>query len=160
MPGSNQTEGARSVPSRSLGHVVLNVRSLAVSTPFYCEVLGLKEVGRNAELRMVFLSFGINDHDIGLCESERTAHRYDGTAVGLGHVAFLIGKRTEELRSFKAHLEAQGISITRIDEHVAGASIYLLDPDGIELEAYIEHPPETRRGNPQAQRFARPIQLD
>jgi len=160
MPGSNQTEGARSAPSRSLGHVVLNVSSLAVSTPFYCEVLGLKEVGRNSGARMVFLSFGINDHDIGLCESEPTVHRYYRSAVGLGHVAFLIGDRIEELRSFKAHLEARGIAIKRIVEYIAFTSIYFSDPDGIELEAYIEHPPETWRGKPQAERFARPVRLD
>lgn len=148
------------MPPRSLGHVVLNVRSLAVSTPFYCEVLGLIEVGRNADLRMVFLSFGINDHDIALCESKRTAHRYDGSAVGLGHVAFVIGDKIEELRSFKAHLEARGIAIKRIDEHIACTSIYFPDPDGIELEAYIEHLPETWRGNLQAERFARPVRLD
>ena len=160
MSASNQTEGARSVPLRSLGHVVLNVRSLAVSTPFYCEVLGLKEVGRNAGPRMVFLSFGINDHDIGLRECEPTAHRYDGSAVGLGHVAFLIGDRIEELRSFKAHLEARGIAIKRIDEHIAGTSIYFLDPDGIDIEAYIEHPPETRLDKPRSKRFVRPVRLD
>jgi len=139
---------------------VLNVRSLAVSTPFYCEVLGLKEVGRNAALRMVFLSFGINDHDIGLCESEGTAHRYDGSAVGLGHLAFLIGDRIEELRSFKVRLEARGIAIKRIDEHGPSTSIYFPDPDGIELEAYIEHPSDTRRDKPGARRFVRPVRLE
>jgi len=160
MSASNPIEGARSAPSRSLGHVVLNVRSLAVSAPFYCKVLGLKEVGRNAELRLVFLSFGINDHDIGLCESEPTAHRYEGSAVGLGHVAFLIGDRIEELRSFKAHLEARGIAIKGIVEHIAFTSIYFSDPDGIELEAYIEHPAEMWSGERQTARFSRPVQLD
>jgi len=160
MPRSNPTEGARSEPSRSLGHLVLNVSSLAISTPFYCEVLGLKEVGRNAGPRMVFLSFGINDHDIGLCESEPTAYRYEGPAVGLGHVAFLIGDRIEELKSFKAHLEARGIVIKGIVEHIAGTSIYFLDPDGVELEAYIEHPAEMWSGERQTARFSRPVQLD
>lgn len=157
MPGSSRTEGAR---PRALGHVVLNVRSLAVSAPFYCEVLGLKEVGRNAELRTAFLSFGLNDHDVGLCESERAAHRQDAPAVGLGHVAFRVGDTIEELRSFKARLEARGVAIRRIEEHVACTSVYFQDPDGIELEAYVEHPPETWRGNRQAQRFARPVGLD
>jgi len=160
MPESNQTERAPLALGRSLGHVVLNVSSLAVSAPFYCEVLGLKEVGRNPELRTVFLSFGIHDHDVGLCERGATARRSEGPAIGLGHVAFLMGDRIEELRSFKAHLEARGIAIKGINEHVAGTSIYFLDPDGIELEAYIEHPPETWRGKPQTERFARSVRLD
>lgn len=160
MPESDQAEGVRRAPSRSLGHVVLNVGSLAVSAPFYCEVLGLKEVGRNAELHMVFLSFGIHDHDIGLHEIEPAARRCDGSAVGLGHVAFLIGDSIEELRSFKSRLEARGIPIKDVVEHIACTSIYFSDPDGIEIEAYVEHPPETWRGNPQAERFARPVRLD
>jgi catechol-2,3-dioxygenase len=139
---------------------VLNVRSLAISAPFYCEALGLKEVGRNVELRIAFLSYGLNDHDVGLQEVGRTADRYDGLAVGLQHVAFRIGDKLEELRRFRARLEARRIKIKRIDEHVASTSIYFSDPDGIELEAYIEHPPKTWRGKPQAKRFARPVRLD
>lgn len=139
---------------------MLNVRSLAISAPFYCEVLGLKEVGRNVELRIAFLSYGSNDHDVGLQEVERTAARHHGSAVGLQHVAFRIGDKLEQLRRFKAGLEARRIRVKRIDEHVASTSIYFSDPDGIELEAYIEHPPETWRGKPQAKRFARPVQLD
>jgi catechol-2,3-dioxygenase len=159
MPASSQTEGAPSAPSRSLGHVVLNVRSLAVSKVFYCEALGLKEVGRNESPRMVFLSFGIKDHDIGLCESEGAAHRGDGSGGALGHIAFLIGDRLEELRRFKAHLEARGVAITHIDEHIAGTSIYFSDPDGIELEAYVQKPAETWRDK-QGARFVRSVRLD
>jgi catechol 2,3-dioxygenase-like lactoylglutathione lyase family enzyme len=58
------------------GHVVLRVRSLAVSVPFYTQVLGLREVARldgpqrdivGGEL--AFLSFGSNHHDVALFES-------------------------------------------------------------------------------------------
>jgi catechol 2,3-dioxygenase len=159
MPASNQIERAPSVRLRSIGHVVLNVRSLAVSTPFYCKALGLKEAGRNEGLRMVFLSFGIRDHDIGLCESQPAAHPCRGPAAGLGHVAFLIGGGLDELRRFKAHLEARGVAITHIDEHIAGTSIYFSDPDGIELEAFVENPAETWRDK-QGARFVRSVRLD
>jgi catechol-2,3-dioxygenase len=145
--------------SSTLGHVVLNVRDLAVSIPFYCRVLGLKEIGRNAA-RMVFLSFGINDHDVVLRQVDSTANGHDGSAVGLRHVAFRIGEVLDQLRVFRAHLEAQGVSIKRIREHVASTSIYFSDPDGIELEAYIEHPEESWRGERQAVRFDRPVRLD
>ncbi|MGH9576487.1 MAG: VOC family protein [Terriglobales bacterium] len=139
---------------------MLNVRSLAVSTPFYCQVLGLKEVARNAELQMVFLSFGVKDHDVVLRQVERTANGYDEYAVGLRQVAFHVGDGLSELRAFKAHLEACGIPIKRIHEHVAITSIYFSNPDNIELEAYIEHPAETWRGERQAARFSKPVRLD
>jgi catechol-2,3-dioxygenase len=145
---------------RCLGHVVLNVSSLAVSSAFYCEVLGLREVAQSPERRMVFLSFGINDHDVALRQVERTADAAGGSATGVRQVAFRIGSRIEELRGFKAHLEAHAIPIARIHEHIASTSIYFSDPDGVELEAYVEHPPETWRGAAQAQRFSRPLRLD
>lgn len=143
----------------SLGHIVLNVRNLAVSIPFYCQVLGLKEVGRNAA-QMVFLSFGVKDHDVVLRQVESAATSHDESAVGLRQVAFRIGEVLDQLRAFRAHLEAHGVSIKRIHEHVASTSIYFSDPDGIELEAYIEHPEETWRGERQAVRIDRPVRLD
>ena len=39
-----------------LGHVVLKVRDLNQSVPFYRDVLGLKKVGQDGE-KMVFFSF-------------------------------------------------------------------------------------------------------
>src|SRR5205809_5355543 len=59
---------------RALGHVVINVTSLARSVPFYVEALGLRVVGRtdaadrNRIGEIVFLSFGINHHDLALRE--------------------------------------------------------------------------------------------
>jgi catechol 2,3-dioxygenase-like lactoylglutathione lyase family enzyme len=101
-----------------VGHVVLNVRSLAVSAAFYCEALGLSEVGRN-ERGMVFLSFGVNDHDLALREADPAAQGHDGSGVGVRQVAFRIGDAIETLRVFKAHLEARGIQIRRAHRHVA-----------------------------------------
>lgn len=143
----------------SLGHIVLNVSDLAVSVPFYCKVLGLKEVGRNAAC-MVFLSFGLKDHDVVLRPVDPSPDMHDGAAVGLQHVAFQIGKDLDELRAFRSHLDACKVPIARVTEHVASTSIYFFDPDGIELEAYIEHPEETWRGDRQAVRINRPISLD
>jgi catechol-2,3-dioxygenase len=133
------------ISTPSIGHVVLNVRDLALSVPFYCQTLGLKEVGRNAR-PMVFLSFGFRDHDLALRQADDAARGHDRSAVGLRHVAFRIGQNLDELQAFRMHLDARGVPIKRVEEHIASTSIYLSDPDGIELEAYIEHPEETWRG--------------
>jgi catechol-2,3-dioxygenase len=109
---------------------------------------------------MVFLSFGVKDHDVVLRQADSTANGHDGSTVGLRQVAFRIGEVIEQLRAFRAHLEAHGVSVKRIREHVASTSIYFSDPDGIELEAYIEHPEESWRGERQTVRFDRPARLD
>ena len=117
-------------PSRFLGHIVLNVRDFAVSVPFYCEVLGLKEVARNA-VPMVFLSFGANDHDVALRQVGQTANAHDESAIGLRHVAFRFGETLDELRAFRSHLQAHGVPIKRIHEHVAITSIYSPTPTAL-----------------------------
>ena len=52
----------------SIGHIVLKVRDLERSVPFYTEVLGMKEVSRN-DRPMAFLIFEDNHHDIALVET-------------------------------------------------------------------------------------------
>ena len=52
----------------SIGHIVLKVRDLERSVPFYTEVLGMKLVARN-DRPMAFLTFDDNHHDIALIET-------------------------------------------------------------------------------------------
>jgi len=87
---------------------------------------------------MAFLSFGSKDHDIGLLVAVASAHPQGDTHAGLRHVAFRIGDRIEQLRAFKKHLDVLGITPRRTSEHRTSRSIYMQDPDGIELEVYVE----------------------
>jgi catechol 2,3-dioxygenase len=131
-----------------LGHIVLNVRSLSVSMPFYRDVLGMR-VRRHGKVNrrpMAFLSFGSKDHDIALLEVGPSASLQDETRAGLRHVAFRIGDRMEQLRAFKQHLDGLGLTPLRTSEHRTSWSIYLRDPDGIELEVYVDS--ETPVWNP------------
>ncbi len=123
-----------------LGHLVLNVQNLDVSVPFYCNVLGmrLRRRGKVNGRQMAFLSFGSKDHDIGLLEVGASAHPQDETRAGLRHVAFRIGDRIEQLRAFKKHLDVLVITPRRTSEHRTSWSIYMQDPDGIELEVYVD----------------------
>lgn len=123
-----------------IGHVVLQVRSLHVSVPFYCSALGMRERRRRKVngREMAFLTFGERDHDIGLVEVGTSAHPHDEARAGLRHVAFRIGDRIEELRVFKEHLDTVGIEPERMTEHRFSKSIYLRDPDGLELEVYVD----------------------
>ena len=66
-----------------LGHLVLNVKSLDVSVPFYCKVLGmrLRRRGKVNGRPMAFLSFGSKDHDIALLELGASAHPQQSLGV-------------------------------------------------------------------------------
>ena len=132
---------------RALGHVVLNVTSLARSVPFYMEALGLRVVGRtetpdrNRIGDIVFLSFGANHHDVGLREvssiSRAARDAYDSPGAGLSHVAFRFGHRIEDLEHVVRKLIQAGAHGVRAVDHGATRSVYFNDPDGLVLEAYV-----------------------
>ncbi len=127
---------------RSLGHVVLNVSSLARSVPFYSELLGLQVVGQSsAPLRarlgeIVFLSFGRNHHDLALREVPGL-RRADPTAAGLFHVAFSVGETIEELAALHVRLLDAQVEGVRLVDHGHTRSVYFLDPDGLTIECYV-----------------------
>lgn len=140
--------------NRKLGHVVLNVSSLARSVPFYESLLGITEVARLGEAEqkivgaeMVFFSFGDSHHDLGLREVPSGAgHAPEG--LGLAHVAFKIGDSLEQLRQHASHLRALGIAFDRTRDHIVTQSIYVRDPDGILVEMYVDADPEIWRNDP------------
>ncbi len=123
-----------------IGHVVFKVGSLDISLPFYCSVLGMHERRRRKVKgrKMAFLTFGERDHDIGLLEVGASTPPHDETRAGLAHIAFRIGDRIEKLRAFKKHLDVLGVVPRSMTEHRFSSSIYLRDPDGIELEVYVD----------------------
>ena len=145
-----------------LGHLVLSVRSLDVSVPFYCNVFGIRTRRRTkvGGKRMAFLTFGARDHDIAFVEVGASAPPHDENRSGLQHIAFRIGNRIEELRAFKKHLDALGIMPHRVREHRVSWSIYMRDPDGIELEAYVDSDTPILEADGELEVIHRPFHLD
>ncbi|HEV7156828.1 MAG TPA: VOC family protein [Caulobacteraceae bacterium] len=121
---------------QSLGHVVLKVSDLARAEAFYAGVLGLPLCARMDQggPKMAFFSLG-NHHDFAVLEVGGEAATASGP--GLHHVAFKIGDDLDHLREAKSVLEGAGIAVTPIDHEVT-KSLYFHDPDGNEIEVYVD----------------------
>jgi catechol 2,3-dioxygenase len=122
----------------ALGHVVLRVTDWARAEQFYNGLLGLPIMARFDEdgMKMTFFSLG-NHHDFAILEVSGEGSSHAATSVGLHHVAFKIGDSLDELREAKALLEGAGVVVTPIDHEVT-KSLYFDDPDGNNLEVYVD----------------------
>ena len=142
-----------------IGHVVLKVRDLARSVPFYTEVLGLKEVARFPERRMVFFIFEDNHHDIALVETGTAAPSAPDDSPGLAHLALKVGDSLDELREAKRWLDDHGVAIVRQADHTVSQSLYFHDPDGNQLEFFVDNATKPWRQDPQLVATAVPLSV-
>jgi catechol 2,3-dioxygenase len=144
---------------KSLGHVVLRVRDLERSLGFYRDFLGMREAARYRGV-MVFLTFGTgNHHDLGLMQVGLRAADPPPAAVGLYHVAFKVGDHLDELRAWRERIAAAGVPFVGQSDHRVSQSLYVLDPDGIEVELYVDADPAVWRDDPAAVATIRPLAL-
>lgn len=126
------------IAPQAIGHVVLKVRSLERSVPFYTDVLGFKVSASHGGVMVFFTATGANHHDLALMEVGDAAPGPMARGVGLYHVAI----RLESEGAVKAaygELRARGVTVGSSD-HGVSKSIYLSDPDGIEIELFSDTP--------------------
>jgi catechol-2,3-dioxygenase len=118
-----------------LNHAVLYVRDAAVSSDFYCNVLGFREV-LNLGGKAIFLQAAdsTNDHDLGLFSmGEQSANSVAGqTTVGLYHLAWETDT-LHELQRISGVLREVG-ALTGASDHGTTKAVYGRDPDGIQFE--------------------------
>lgn len=142
----------------ALGHVVLKVTDCARAEAFYADLLGLPICARLDEggFKMTFFSLG-NHHDFAVIQVSGEGGRPAETSPGLAHVAFRIGDSLAELSEAKARFDAAGVQTTPIDHEVT-KSLYFHDPDGNEIEVYVDASDAWRR-EPQRVAQLAPLEL-
>jgi catechol 2,3-dioxygenase len=136
--------------ARYLGHVVFYVKDLNRSLAFYRDLLGFQEVGRACGGAAVALTSGRTHHELLLIEIGDVPGPATGRRLGLYHIGIKVGDSLEELRSAKRELEQAGITITGMSDHTVSQSLYLEDPDGNEVELYVDADPSIWKKDPAA----------
>jgi len=130
-----------------LGHVVFYVRNLHKSLQFYVDVVGLSESGRIFGGRAALLSGGRTHHELLLIQVGDAPGPASGRRVGLYHVGWKVGDSVAELKAVYWRIKDRGHPIDGISDHTVSQSIYLRDPDGNEVELYVDNPEVDWRGD-------------
>ena len=136
--------------AQHLGHVVFYVKELEQSLMFYRDVVGFKEIGTTFGGKAVALTAGRTHHEILLIEVGEAPAPPSGVRLGLYHIGIKIGDSLEELRTAKKELEQRGIPISGMSDHTVTQSLYLQDPDGNEVELYVDAPGVNWKQDPKA----------
>ncbi len=133
-----------------LGHVVFYVKDLERSLRFYRDLVGFKEVGRIFEGKAAALTSGRTHHELLLIEVGDAPAPQRGRRLGLYHIGIKVGDSLEELRTAKRELERAGVPIEGMSDHTVSQSLYLRDPDGNEVELYVDADESIWKLNPAA----------
>jgi len=123
-----------------LAHVVFYVRELKRSVEFYRDVVGLNVVGQIFDNRAAMLSGGRTHHELLLIQVGDAPGPLPGRRIGLYHVGWKIGETLDELRALRDKLQAGKYPIDGLSDHTVSQSIYLRDPDGNEVELFVDDP--------------------
>lgn len=124
----------------NLAHVVFYVRDLTRSTHFYREIVGLQVVGEIFNGRAVMLTGGSTHHELLLIEVGEAPGPLPGKRIGLYHVGWKIGDSLQALRDAKHRVEQARYTIQGLSDHGVSQSLYLSDPDGNEVELFVDNP--------------------
>ncbi len=137
---------------QELGHLVLYVRDVERSAAFYRDVLGWRQVLPEPGQRPVgaaAFSSGRTHHELLLIEVGPDAAAIpEGRRIGLYHFGLKVGDSDDDLRAALKAVEEAGATVVGASDHTVTHSLYILDPDGNELELYIDVPGVDWQHNP------------
>lgn len=127
-----------------LGHLVLYVRDVERSAAFYRDVLGWRQIlpePGDPPRGMAAFSGGRTHHELLLIEvGPDAAPIPSGRRVGMYHFGLKVGESDDDLRRVLADVQAAGGTVVGASDHTVTHSLYILDPDGNEIELYVDVP--------------------
>lgn len=148
-------------PGIQLGHLVLYVRDLDRSLHFYRDALGLAVTATLFNGRAAMLSGGRTHHELMLIEVGEAPGPLHGRRLGLYHVAWKVGEDLAALRQAYRRLQSLGVPVRGMADHTISQSLYLQDPDGNEVEVYVDDPAvDWRNDDRWTEAPVKPLQLD
>ena len=143
---------------QELGHLVLYVHDIDRSARFYREVLGWRQIAGHgvdasnlaqAPVAVFSAPGGRTHHELLLIEVGPDAAALPaGRRVGLYHFGLKVGDSDDALREALATLEANDVTVLGASDHTVTHSLYIADPDGNEIELYIDVPGVDWRSDP------------
>ncbi|MED4018173.1 VOC family protein [Sutcliffiella cohnii] len=123
-------------PTTFVSHVNIKVQNLVRSLQFYQEIIGfqiLEQTSTTAKLT--------TDGRTNILSLEQPEHVIpkQGRTTGLYHFALLLPEK-KDLADIVVHLSEKGVRFGSSD-HLVSEALYLHDPDGNEIEIYIDREP-------------------
>ena len=95
-------------------------------------------------------SSGRTHHELLLIEVGADAEAIPrGRRVGLYHFGLNVGETDDDLRAALAAVEAAGATIVGASDHTVTHSLYIEDPDGNEIELYVDVPGVDWKSHPE-----------
>lgn len=123
-----------------LGHVVFYVRDLDRSVAFYRDIVGLDIKGRIFNGRAALLSGGRTHHELLLIQVGDAPGPLAGRRIGLYHTGWKVGDTPDDLRAARDRCAQAHHPIDGMADHTVSQSLYLRDPDGNEVELFVDNP--------------------
>jgi catechol 2,3-dioxygenase len=140
---------------KELGHVVLYVRDVQCSADFYRDVLGWRQIVPEPADRphVPIAAFaapgGRTHHELLLIEVGSDAAAVPaGRRLGMYHFGLKVGDTDDELRAALQRLNETGTPVLGASDHTVTHSLYIADPDGNEIELYVDVPGVDWRSDP------------
>lgn len=123
-------------PTTFVGHVKIKVTNLEQSIQFYRDILGFDILEQTASA--VKLTTDGKTSILSLEQPENVIAK-QGRTTGLYHFALLLPEKSD-LANIVVHLVEHGIRFGSSD-HLVSEALYLNDPDGNQIEIYIDRGP-------------------